>query len=221
MRSERHARLADLADQLEAELRRLGRWSATPLDPARLVDMGPFGMNTLAAEEWLQFVLLERLRGLVESGGELPATSDTAHWAMRQFDGDDVPALLGLLRQLDALVAEDEHAKSPPASSAPSHPTHPSADMASLGRALVACCERLPMVRSAYLVQVYAPLSEELSSALVGFDLSAMLPPDAFSSWPAEHPIIAFVLGDDAVSRLVRQTRPAYTASAPHDPPGL
>lgn len=217
MPGERHARLAEIADRLEAELRRLGRWSSTPLDPARLVDMGPFGMDTLAAEEWLQFVLLERLRELAKSGGELPATSETAPWAVRQFDGDDVPELLGILHQLDALVAEGERASSPP----PSSPPQPSGDMAALARVLVACCERLPMVRAAHLAQIYAPLSEELSSALVAFDLSAPLPPDAFSGWPAEHPMIAFVLGNDAVSRLVRLTRPAYSASDPRDLRGM
>src|SRR5947207_9877587 len=86
-RTDLHDRVSALADRIEAELRRLGRWSSEPLDPARLVDMGPFGMRTLAAEEWIQHVLVPRLRELAASRGELPHESQTAAWAARQLVG--------------------------------------------------------------------------------------------------------------------------------------
>jgi uncharacterized protein YqcC (DUF446 family) len=103
-----HERAASLADRIAAELRRLGRWASDPLDPARLVGMGAFGMNTLAAEEWIQFVLVPRLRELVAARGELPRESQTSAWAARQFEGDPAAdPLVELLRELDGLA---EHA---------------------------------------------------------------------------------------------------------------
>ncbi len=97
-----------VASAIRTELERLGRWSATPIDPARLVDMGPFGANTLAAEEWIQFVLVPRLVDLAQRGGELPRESHVATWATRQFDGDgDSDALIDRLRDLDELIERE------------------------------------------------------------------------------------------------------------------
>lgn len=99
------ARLALIGLRLHAELARLGRWSERPLDPTRLVDMGPFGQRTLAAEEWLQHVLVARLAE-VGRGAVVPPGSEVAVWATRAFDGDpDADTLLAILRDLDACCA--------------------------------------------------------------------------------------------------------------------
>jgi len=74
----RQQRAAAIADRIEAELRRRGRWSAAAIDPARLVDMGAFGQKTLAAEEWIQFVLVSRIREIVATSGAFPPTSEAA-----------------------------------------------------------------------------------------------------------------------------------------------
>jgi uncharacterized protein YqcC (DUF446 family) len=98
-------RAGAIADRLRTALAKLGRWSAAPLDPARLVDMGPFGMRTLAAEEWLQYVLVPRLDDVAHDEATLPAGSETAAWATRQLDGDpDAEAIVSVLRDLDELV---------------------------------------------------------------------------------------------------------------------
>src|SRR5262249_32014444 len=65
----------------------------------------PFGMRTLAPEEWIQFVLVPRLHELVATRGALPRESQTAVWATRQFDGDpDTGPLVALLQELDELA---------------------------------------------------------------------------------------------------------------------
>jgi|GEM_PF-1792901 len=185
--------LAELADRIETELRFLGRWSDEPLDPARLVEMGPFGMNTLAAEEWIQHVLLRRLRDLAERGEPLPKQSDLAAWATRQLDGDgDATKLITLLRSVDELATE-----------------HP---VAALIERTIALGRRLPMVRAAYVVQFYAPHSGHLTTPAVALEINANLPPDAFADWPKTSPAIVFGLGSDPLSNLARLTTPVYQA---------
>lgn len=97
------ARAAVLADQIEQELRRLACWQAVAIeyDPRR---DGPFGMHTMAFEQWLQSVLVPALREIAAGRRPVPPSSHLAPHAVREFDGrDDRDALCELLRQVDAL----------------------------------------------------------------------------------------------------------------------
>jgi len=326
------ARASSLADRITAELQRLGRWSSEPVDPARLVDMGAFGMNTLAPEEWIQLVLVPRLREVAASPGELPHESQTSAWASRQLDGDpDADALIELLRELDELVERAAANALPEAvaagdlarveqllargadpnaagadgieplfvASAGGHPMlarfltaplevtpsaiarsePPETDRVAITRALLArgarpdrrveptgllplmvatffgqreiaellraagaeprerdawgrtadrfavyptigrvirLCRRLPMVKTAHLAQIHDPIMQQYTTPVLGLELSAPLPADAFATWPPDDPLVVFELAADAVSRLVRLTRPVYTRLALH-----
>jgi len=93
------------AGEIEAELIRLGRWEAQPLPDDRFVNMGAFGSNTMAFEQWIQFILLPRIRDIIASNGEFPSESNLAPYAIRYFDGDpDAENLHQLLYDLDALI---------------------------------------------------------------------------------------------------------------------
>jgi hypothetical protein len=84
---------------------------------------------------------------------------------------------------------------------------------------VIRLCRQLPMVKAAYVAQIHDPVAQQFTSPVLGLELSAPLPADAFAGWPADDPIVAFGLADDAVSRLVRLTRPVYTCdAAPEDP---
>ena len=345
-----HARLSELADQIAGELQRLGRWSGAPLNPARLVDMGPFGMRTLAPEEWIEAILVPRLRELVETRGAPPPGSQTAAWATRQFDGDpDTSRLVALLHELDDLVdraaqageaagavALDEPGRGGGAGHAlveavargdlaaveallarGADPNAPGGagieplfvaaagghralstfliapfevELASIDPAtavgdavaitarllahgarvdrqveptgltplmvatyfgqreiaarllahgapaqaqardawgrtaerfavyptiarVIRRCRELPMVTAAYVAQIHDPVAHQFTTPVLGLELSAPLPPEALAGWPPDEPLVAFVLGEDAMSRLVRLTRPVYRAS--------
>ena len=168
-----YAQVAALADALEAELKRLNRWSADALPAAAFENMGPFGQGTMAFEQWIQFVLLPRLRAIVSERGEFPSGSQLAVYAVRTFDGDpDADQLQDLLYELDRLV---ERANASPETddivqepSAPSGPVY----TASLGGDLP------PVVHS--LVQVLPQFEGDgLESQLQTFDtFLAMLTPE-------------------------------------------
>jgi uncharacterized protein YqcC (DUF446 family) len=129
-------RLAEsLTGAIESELQHLKRWSTAPLPASAFENMGAFGANTMTFEQWLQFVLLPRLRDIVASRGEFPQGSMLAAYAARTLDGDeDVGKLQALLREVDELV---ERANSGAAAESapeeiPASP-HPASDTVTLG----------------------------------------------------------------------------------------
>jgi len=91
---------------IEAILRREGRWSETPPSPEALASRMPFCHDTLPFEQWLQWVLIPRLRNLAASGGTLPHGSAIAPYAevMLPRAGWGSAALVARLRELDALL---------------------------------------------------------------------------------------------------------------------
>lgn len=98
---------ATKANEIEAELKRLNRWSAELLSAEKFENMGAFGSNTMAFEQWLQFILVPRIRAIVEEKGKFPKSSMLAPYAIRVFDGDrEVGQLQNLLHELDKLINE-------------------------------------------------------------------------------------------------------------------
>lgn len=100
----RYEQLAAAADAIEVEMRDAGLWRATPPTPEAMRFQRAFGADTLAFEQWLQFVLLPRLREIVATRGPIPPTSQVGAYAVREFDGrDECQALTSRLCALDAL----------------------------------------------------------------------------------------------------------------------
>ncbi len=92
------------AAAIEAELRRLGWWSEQPPSAEALANPGYFGMNSLSPDQWLQFVLIPRVREAAAGKASFPRSSSVALWAMRELSSyDDTGDLQRLLREFDAL----------------------------------------------------------------------------------------------------------------------
>ena len=79
---------------------------------------------------------------------------------------------------------------------------------------LLRACTRLPVVAMVHVGQVLA-VTNQVTSPVVGLTLTGALPDDALAGWPADDPIVALAMGDDAMSRLLRLTAPVYTRPAP------
>jgi len=199
-------RALEVTGAVEAELRRLGLWAGSPPHPEDLVDPGPFGLKTLSPEQWLQFVLLPRVQQVVNEGGEFPTRSSVSVWAARNFDGDpDAGRLLALLREFDALF------NLPAAPSPGADPT-----CAGLIERLVRLLATLPTVKEAWLAQLLFPATSQLTSPVLGLSLDGALAADAFAQLGADPALVVMVVGDDAISRLLRLGAPIY-ARAPRD----
>ena len=111
MKADDRTRLAALASAiaaLEAELRRMGWWQDTPIEPERMQFRQAFGMDTMAFSQWLQFVLVPAAHSMLAGERPLPPSSMLAAHAVREFDGqDEANALCDVLRRVDAAVNGD------------------------------------------------------------------------------------------------------------------
>lgn len=103
---EKRARLGELADDIEEEMRRVGVWNANPPSEQRVLEGGAFGLGTVAFDTWVQVVLVRRLRQAAEGSLPIPRSSSVSAQATREWDGDptDREPLMDLLRELDSII---------------------------------------------------------------------------------------------------------------------
>ncbi|WP_165668773.1 YqcC family protein [Metapseudomonas otitidis] len=102
-------RLAEVADQLlliERELRLLGWWAEQPPSAEALASQAPFCVDTMAFEEWLQWIFLPRMKVILEAGAELPRVSGILPMAEMAYQerAGNVQGLLEALGAFDRLI---------------------------------------------------------------------------------------------------------------------
>ena len=91
------------ADQIEAEMQRIGFWQNRPLRPEQMAFKQAFAMDTMTFVQWLQFIFLPRVREAVASNS-FPKGSSVGVQAVREFDGDsEADQLITLLSEFDDL----------------------------------------------------------------------------------------------------------------------
>lgn len=85
----------------ELELR-----SAAPPSPEAFASVQPFCVDTMTFPEWVQFVFLPKLEGMLEGGEPMPSWCDVAPMAEEYFRNleQDGQVLIEALRRLDELV---------------------------------------------------------------------------------------------------------------------
>jgi len=103
---ERRALLGELADELEAEMRRLGVWQVDVPGEDDVVAAGAFGHHRYAFETWLQVIFVPRLRQVAASEIPIPAGSSVGTQAMREWDtaGYDTTPLRKVIHRVDRIV---------------------------------------------------------------------------------------------------------------------
>lgn len=104
------ARVPLLADQLlliERELQVLGWWSEQAPAIEQLSSQEPFCVDTLAFEQWLQWIFLPRMKQIIEQGYPLPSASGVREMGEVVYAGraEQVAELLKLLGAFDQLIA--------------------------------------------------------------------------------------------------------------------
>ena len=102
--------IVGLLNELEAELKRLALWQEGPVDPALLESQAPFCCDTLRFEQWLQFVLLPRMRALLEANQPLPTAIALCPMAEESLDHRlDIGRLINVLADIDETLSGERH----------------------------------------------------------------------------------------------------------------
>lgn len=100
-----YGRAREAIGRVEAEMRRIGLWSDAPLPEAAYDFRQAFAQDTMTFAQWLQFVLIPRVRQIVEQRGEFPHASMVGAQAVREFDGDrQADTLVQLLNEFDRVI---------------------------------------------------------------------------------------------------------------------
>jgi uncharacterized protein YqcC (DUF446 family) len=102
--------IAALLIDIEAELRTLGLWDNVPPPPAALASEQPFSIDTLTLPQWLQFIFLPTIYGLLEQGEALPERCGIAPMAEQYFNGTELAsaALEAALLKMDQLLSGED-----------------------------------------------------------------------------------------------------------------
>jgi uncharacterized protein YqcC (DUF446 family) len=91
-------------DEIVAEMKRIGFWQAEPLKPEQYDFRSAFALDTMAFNQWLQFVFVPRVEQILASQGTFPARSQVGSQAIREYDGvPEAAHLVELLCAFDAL----------------------------------------------------------------------------------------------------------------------
>lgn len=91
---------------IEQSMRDLALWQLTPPQAEAFASTEPFCIDSMQAEEWLQWVLLPRMHALLDANAPLPtrfAITPYFEEALKDKQPNCLPLLL-LLQQLDSLL---------------------------------------------------------------------------------------------------------------------
>ena len=93
--------------ELETELKRQQLWSAMPPDAAAMASTAPFCCDTMALEQWLQFIFLPRLQALLDAQRALPTKVSILPMAEHAFSayGARLTPLLAVIARIDSTLS--------------------------------------------------------------------------------------------------------------------
>lgn len=94
-------------DAIEDQLKALSWWQDTPPNAEDLASTLPFCVDTLSLAQWLQFVLLARLRHMLAAGIPLPSEISVYPMAQQSFMGlpEDTRDLTEAIALLDEALS--------------------------------------------------------------------------------------------------------------------
>ncbi len=105
-----HHTLADLLIDLQMAMQACGVWDCETPTPQALQSQEPFCIDTMSFEQWLKFVMIERFRVLLETGGALPTRCHISPMAEEAFKDKPQESVAALVRCLDLI---DQHLSNP------------------------------------------------------------------------------------------------------------
>lgn len=106
------AAIAAQLSLLEQELKELELWGGAERRPSaeELASSLPFAMDTLEFHQWLEYILIERLRTQLATALPLPTAMMVHSFAQEAYRGQwgKYRRLIALLRELDELITLEQ-----------------------------------------------------------------------------------------------------------------
>ena len=91
-------------DEIVTEMKEIGFWQDAPLEPEQYDFRAAFALDTMAFNQWLQFIFVPRVGQILDSQGTFPTRSQVGAQAIREFDTvPEAAQLVELLCAFDAL----------------------------------------------------------------------------------------------------------------------
>ncbi len=89
-------------------MQRASLWSIQRPSEQALSSREPFAIDTLTFPQWLQFILIEKLRMIIETGLPLPNKMDVAPMAEEAFKQlpENTQQIEQVIKQIDSLINE-------------------------------------------------------------------------------------------------------------------
>ncbi|BAJ01194.1 conserved hypothetical protein [Shewanella violacea DSS12] len=94
-------------EELEAELKRRSLWSPQAPSVEAMADTSPFSCESMAFENWVQFIFLPKMRALIADRQVLPSNIAVAPMAHHVWnDIKERHTLINIFDELDKLLSE-------------------------------------------------------------------------------------------------------------------
>lgn len=105
---EREQQVRQLLEDIRLVMMELALWQTVPPEPQAFQSVEPFSIDTMEAQEWLQWVFLPRMHALLESGAGLPTRfAITSYFEEALKEQEQISRLLAPLRALDELLNQE------------------------------------------------------------------------------------------------------------------
>ena len=106
---------AELLLEIEAEMRRTSLWSSQCPPQTALESLAPFCHDTLSFPLWMQWVMLPKMKQVIEEEVDIPTSSDIYPLAEYALTPMNCPTekLLQLIKQFDQLISRGKTSHRP------------------------------------------------------------------------------------------------------------
>ncbi len=91
--------------QLQFALQTLDLWQVTPPDEKAFMSTQPFAIDTMTANEWLQWIFIPRMYALIENQTELPSQISISPYVEEALkETENLSLLLSPLIEMEQLL---------------------------------------------------------------------------------------------------------------------
>ncbi|GAM55726.1 hypothetical protein JCM19231_2328 [Vibrio ishigakensis] len=99
-------KLEKLFQQLTQRLQSVQKWDIEPPSQTALMSTQPFAVDTLSPEQWLKWIFVPKMQGLIEQKQPLPSGFSIAPYFEEAWrNSEEMEPILDVIRAIDEVFA--------------------------------------------------------------------------------------------------------------------